>query len=241
MRQKGFTLIELLVVIAIITALAAIMFPVLAQARKKVEAVSCISNLKQIATGFLMYIQDYDGRFTPYECWGCFDPGHGSDATDPCRRWFVRVFPYVKGHRVFACTSGNICKANRWGQNPGCAWRWVVPPDWYGKEIGYGINPRLTEGNGMRWSVLPRPAEVMMVADSSHKEACYGSMFWAGTCKANRCGFELRTEENTRHQGGTNIGFADGHVKWIKVPSGSNLPEYPGEIDLCRQLHGIDQ
>jgi prepilin-type N-terminal cleavage/methylation domain-containing protein len=59
-RNSGFTLIELLVVIAIIAILAAILFPVFAQAREKARQASCISNNKQIALGVMMYAQDYD-------------------------------------------------------------------------------------------------------------------------------------------------------------------------------------
>jgi prepilin-type N-terminal cleavage/methylation domain-containing protein/prepilin-type processing-associated H-X9-DG protein len=63
-RQKaGFTLIELLVVIAIIAILAAILFPVFAQARARARSAACLSNNKQIATAFMMYVQDYDEQF----------------------------------------------------------------------------------------------------------------------------------------------------------------------------------
>ena len=61
-RRKGFTLIELLVVIAIIAILAAILFPVFAQARDKARAASCLSKCKQIGLSYHMYIQDYDGN-----------------------------------------------------------------------------------------------------------------------------------------------------------------------------------
>jgi prepilin-type N-terminal cleavage/methylation domain-containing protein len=60
---NGFTLIELLVVIAIIAILAAILFPVFAQAREKARQSSCTSNLKQISNATMMYLQDYDKRF----------------------------------------------------------------------------------------------------------------------------------------------------------------------------------
>jgi len=64
-RREGFTLIELLVVIAIIAILAAILFPVFAQAREKARAASCLSNNKQIALAFGMYKQDYDETYAP--------------------------------------------------------------------------------------------------------------------------------------------------------------------------------
>src|ERR1041385_2178603 len=66
-RLRGFTLIELLVVIAIIAILAAILFPVFAQARESARATSCLSNTKQIALGELMYAQDYDEIIIPWE------------------------------------------------------------------------------------------------------------------------------------------------------------------------------
>src|SRR5687768_9156779 len=61
--RRAFTLIELLVVIAVIAILAAILFPVFAQAREKARAVSCLSNMKQIGTTAMMYVQDYDEQF----------------------------------------------------------------------------------------------------------------------------------------------------------------------------------
>src|SRR5262245_61436056 len=78
---RGFTLIELLVVIAIIAILAAILFPVFAQAREKARQAGCLSNIKQWATATMMYVQDYDEKFMglavgepcstdkKYHCW----------------------------------------------------------------------------------------------------------------------------------------------------------------------------
>ena len=64
-KSRGFTLIELLVVIAIIAILAAILFPVFAQARESARQVSCLSNVKQMSLGIMMYVQDYDEKFCP--------------------------------------------------------------------------------------------------------------------------------------------------------------------------------
>ena len=63
--KKGFTLIELLVVIAIIAILAAILFPVFAQAREKARQTSCLSNMKQLGTATQLYMDDYDETFPP--------------------------------------------------------------------------------------------------------------------------------------------------------------------------------
>src|SRR5579871_169189 len=69
-RSLGFTLIELLVVIAIIAILAAILFPVFAQAREAARKTSCLSDLKQNGLAMLQYVQDYDETFVPWHIGG---------------------------------------------------------------------------------------------------------------------------------------------------------------------------
>src|SRR5579862_8507131 len=69
----GFTLIELLVVLAIIAILAAILFPVFAQAREKARAAACLSNEKQIGIGIMMYAQDYDETYPMAAAYGSFN------------------------------------------------------------------------------------------------------------------------------------------------------------------------
>src|SRR5881409_3505260 len=74
-RRPAFTLIELLVVIAIIAILAAILFPVFAQARERARMTTCISNMRQIGTSLMMYVQDYDETYPHIRFHGFSDPG----------------------------------------------------------------------------------------------------------------------------------------------------------------------
>lgn len=101
--RRGFTLIELLVVIAIIAILAAILFPVFAQARATARRTSCLSNLKQITTGMMMYVQDYDERFPSWN-WGFFcNGGNNGAARDSAAFWTMAIYPYVKNTGVYRC------------------------------------------------------------------------------------------------------------------------------------------
>jgi prepilin-type N-terminal cleavage/methylation domain-containing protein/prepilin-type processing-associated H-X9-DG protein len=90
--RKGFTLIELLVVIAIIAILAAILFPVFAQAREKARAISCLSNMNQLALASMMYVEDFDETYDS----GTNGYGGGSG-------WAGLLYPYVKSNGVFKC------------------------------------------------------------------------------------------------------------------------------------------
>ncbi len=93
MKPRGFTLIELLVVIAIIAILAAILFPVFAQAREKARQITCVSNEKQIGLGVMMYVQDYDETFPMLH----YNDGSGNEV-----RWYDMVGPYIKNGNKYA-------------------------------------------------------------------------------------------------------------------------------------------
>src|SRR5881396_3133319 len=88
--RRGFTLIELLVVIAIIAILAAILFPVFAQARAKARQATCMSNLKQLALGALMYGQDFDETYPSGLIFGVPGPDCLS-AADPWACMYANV------------------------------------------------------------------------------------------------------------------------------------------------------
>ena len=106
--SAAFTLIELLVVIAIIAILAAILFPVFAQARAKARQAACMSNMKQIGTAMLMYIQDYDETLPETGLGGVFrnatNTGLGQLYAG-ILPFNLAVQPYAKNYQLFACPS----------------------------------------------------------------------------------------------------------------------------------------
>jgi len=98
--RRGFTLIELLVVIAIIAILAAILFPVFAKAREKARQSSCLSNVRQMTTAIMSYLQDYDEVLPLAGYW----PMSGAYQTAPF--WDELLMPYIKNDQIFRCPSG---------------------------------------------------------------------------------------------------------------------------------------
>jgi prepilin-type N-terminal cleavage/methylation domain-containing protein/prepilin-type processing-associated H-X9-DG protein len=187
-RRYGFTLIELLVVIAIIAILAAILFPVFAQAREKARAISCASNLKQLSTAWIMYMQDYDGNLMP----SCTD--------GQCFMCRETLEPYIKSKAAHWCPSRPkpSCGDDRW-------WN-------------YGYNCRLF--NARTDAGIDKPVQVVLFMDSvawplRTSDCCLGPN-WDDY---NPDGPPGQGYSNLPywHQGGGNVSFADGHVKFMRM------------------------
>jgi prepilin-type N-terminal cleavage/methylation domain-containing protein/prepilin-type processing-associated H-X9-DG protein len=152
-RHSAFTLIELLVVIAIIAILAAILFPVFAQAREKARSASCMNNLKQIATGYMAYSSDYDGTFPGIYAWSTVntfnaaadvpnDPfGTGSSTrkawTSQIPGIYLLMQPYMKNWQVINCLSGTRPAGYEVIDDPSSGTYW-----WFNwsRFAGYGFN-----------------------------------------------------------------------------------------------------
>src|SRR3712207_2449336 len=104
-RKPGFTLIELLVVIAIIAILAAILFPVFAQAWEKARQAACLSNLKQVGLGLQMYAQDWDETLPPANHVHDFGSPRVLERTPS---FLGSLIAYTKNRKIFACPSAIV-------------------------------------------------------------------------------------------------------------------------------------
>lgn len=184
--RRGFTLIELLVVIAIIAILAAILFPVFAQAREAARKSSCLSNLNQIGKATMMYVQDFDGAYYTHRhnCGANCNSllAQYPQMTGTARNiepWINLLQPYTRNYQVFKCpsnpngwvganTDGVACSApgcngvgyggqNSYGHND----LWLSPAAPFGAPGGTVPAP-VTE------SEIQRPAGVVLVVDATY-------------------------------------------------------------------------
>ncbi|HEX5323467.1 MAG TPA: DUF1559 domain-containing protein [Capsulimonadaceae bacterium] len=142
-QRKGFTLIELLVVIAIIAILAAILFPVFAQAREKARATECISNLKQLGLAFLQYTQDYDETAPTVSK----EPITFLGQTGVAQNWYVTFYSYYKEGPILVCPDRpNFFRVKKGTLTLPCSETWMP-----NQCIGYGLNDGLVSDTGFGW------------------------------------------------------------------------------------------
>jgi prepilin-type N-terminal cleavage/methylation domain-containing protein/prepilin-type processing-associated H-X9-DG protein len=192
----GFTLIELLVVIAIIAILAAILFPVFAQAREKARQAGCLSNVRQIATAATMYAQDYDERFIGYYV--------GSDRKQ-------LLYPYTKSGRENAEAGGNQL--------------WFCPSTGNaGKEASYGFNALM---NFVSLAQIRTPAETVALCDAGINDQLQ-PILSTHAFPPSAVSFPGIGRPNPRHSDGVNVGFMDGHAKWMRMTP-PFYPDVPGK------------
>ncbi len=223
MRKAGFTLIELLVVIAIIAILAAILFPVFAQARESARSTSCLSNLRQFAMATLSYVQDYDETF-PQSAYSMeraiLQPG----SNDRVFTVFDAIMPYMKNTDII------ICPSNR----PGLDWQLILGrlglrPSGQFRYASYALNfalfqdPALPPGLFADDPVVPlaavqEPVNTTMFFDSVYKLPTDPLIDPRCPRPTSVFGWD-NFPGDPRHKDGMNINFADGHAKWYKRDS----------------------
>jgi len=240
MRRKGFTLIELLVVIAIIAILAAILFPVFAQAREKARQTQCVSNTRQIMTAIRMYMEDYDQQSMYH--WYNRHPS----LTGVFMSWMEMLNPYIKNADIFLCPSA---PKERTAYTTGCTsgttkvvsnYAWVAwgPYDYYNWDntimfAGFPapcMDATICQGNvtqcTTRATAICRSAEFAEYpAEATFIIEGYMVNYFPvqGTTFGSACttGFAFPSsaqplESNVhRHMKGMTIGYIDGHAKWL--------------------------
>jgi prepilin-type N-terminal cleavage/methylation domain-containing protein/prepilin-type processing-associated H-X9-DG protein len=211
--RNGFTLIELLVVIAIIAILAAILFPVFAQAREKARQISCINNLKQIGVALDLYITDNDDRY-PH--------GNGYDPTwgviTGYSQW-TALYPYTKQKAGAGSSTILACPSNIGGSDPEL--QRFVKITGYGANMawnqaykaGYGLWDWL-KSLGREAATVTSPSETLYTTDAGWDYIYVDpiSMDWFGNKPGELAGIDYR------HMGGINVLFCDSHCKYMKYP-----------------------
>jgi prepilin-type N-terminal cleavage/methylation domain-containing protein/prepilin-type processing-associated H-X9-DG protein len=216
--RRGFTLIELLVVIAIIAILAAILFPVFAQAREKARGAACLSNVKQLGLAIQMYVQDYDETLPNHAA----DTANFLDVKAPAN-WLKAIAPYTKNTQIFYCPSAPLEPRLKTSAPPLNSYQGnAVLLSIQGTALARIPNPAdiiLAQENFFNWNIVwNRPAQVRLNPPAFqywHLVDCRAQFAGPPPLPGSGCAEQY----NSRHFDGGNIVFADGHAKFRKFRS----------------------
>jgi len=205
-RRRAFTLIELLVVVAIVAILAAILFPVFAQARDKARAASCLSNCRQLGMAFMSYAQDYD-EFLPLTTYPVAS-----------NSWTDTVQSYVKNRAILRCPSDS---SRNWAQP--LAGQTEV------RRSSYFLSAWMAGSNGYgSLAAMQSPASVIYMAESAEEitRDHFHPFYWGSPPEQSNAFMNGLTWDPVagetlelalrRHQGGFTASYADGHAKWVQ-------------------------
>jgi prepilin-type N-terminal cleavage/methylation domain-containing protein len=223
--RRGFTLIELLVVIAIIAILAAILFPVFAQAKESAKASTCLSNLRQLGVGFTLYLNDNDDRMPDRRDLktalpGGYRPWTGWPPSDPRSGWAALVLdPYIKNGDIWSCPSvkggamgelaqvrqeaveGNLQRTSRYWMWRFDQWDGLPLDNFWGKSPDQALADLQAANNPITGN--PQGvSEVELAVDPYFPRTI-------GTVPTELRGLSV-------HRGGRNRLFLDLHAKWLR-------------------------
>ena len=218
-RKRGFTLIELLVVIAIIAILAAILFPAFAKARESARRASCMNNMKQLGTGLMQYMQEYDEKVTR----GIYIPYPGGPTGGAT--WDFVIQPYVKSTAVLQCPSdANSARVTYMSAFPGYGatqYRSYSMPRNLGNKGG---------GEERNLSEIRQPSLTVMLAERDNINAGGVLNNWPDYAVIENLGQSVSAFDNVanpwRHLSSSNFLYVDGHVKSVRVPEATGPNRY---------------
>jgi prepilin-type N-terminal cleavage/methylation domain-containing protein/prepilin-type processing-associated H-X9-DG protein len=212
--RRGFTLVELLVVIAIIGLLAALLFPAFTKVRAKARQTTCASNLRQLTLAVNAYTQDYD-ECLPFLAYN--DRNHlGAD-------WQIATHPYVKSADIWQCPdASDYAKSGTYARSFGLPFMLEPSGYSYNETAAASSTPGQVDVDGPTNGKAFSPAYLAQCTHPGQTfffmDKGYGALFTPWTRWDERVQSTCIAEEKIAlgpHNEGKNVGFADGHVRWL--------------------------